>query len=482
MKTTSFLCGLDRLNMRKVDQANSRKQYLLQAGQHEGNIALAIRNGSRDSVQLSSLAQDLIEIGVYLHQSDRLVERDLDSWSRSLDYHVAVSDVDRWESLAPLLGTISSFISGDQIRFNFHPRRHKPAWSSKIPKPQIAPSSVTLYSGGMDSSAGLSELLKRGIQTLAVTQYSNRLQDRADLLEDLGRVSGGTTPLIAFRVAPRRTRVLPYRGLQASQLRDVESTWRLRTFLYLALAGATADALHVNRILMFENGILAHNLPFDPFVIGARSTRHAHPRFLGLMEQLFQQLFQRSLTIRNPFQFLTKGSEAGRLAEFTLAMPDSPSLVARTNSCWYFPNLVARFAHLSGRPITHCGACMPCKIRRLAVLEAKLARWEPTAPQYFVDPLAEPLLESIRGRLSPIEQFAHEQHKRNLLRLQAYVQRINGCRSLNEFAHEWPQVFEFEGRNVSDQPVSSVVRGLYDLYSNFAHHADSVMTSYREAS
>jgi 7-cyano-7-deazaguanine synthase in queuosine biosynthesis len=470
--STRFLCGLDRHELANIPSQGASDRVVLQVGQSQGNITLAPHHSRAERVPLSPLAQDLVEIGAYLHQSDRLVERDLERWSRTFDYYVAVSDVDRWRELAPLLGRIASFISGDRIQFHMQPKRHGSTWTPEIPKPEGAASSVTLYSGGLDSSSGLSTLLAAGGQTVAVTQYSNRLEDRASLLRDLARAGGGEVPLLAFRVVPRRTQVVPVNGgPPPAPLRDVENTWRLRTFLYLALAGAVADALGIDHILMFENGILAHNLPFDPYVIGARSTRHAHPTFLLLMERLFESLFQRRITIRNPFQFLTKGCEAGPLATLTKSLSESPSLVARTNSCWYFPNLVARLAHSGGRRITHCGACMPCKIRRLAVLEAGLERWEPIEGQYYVDPLA----ASTFTHGASLAKFAHDQHSRNLRRLQAYVERINRCEDLQSFAAEWPQIFEFEGKNLSTQSVASVASEIFSMYRGFARHASNVV-------
>jgi 7-cyano-7-deazaguanine synthase in queuosine biosynthesis len=470
--STDFLCGLDLQELGNFPTQGGSARYVLQVGQRQGNIAIATHLSRADRVPLSPLAQDLVEIGAYLHQSDRLVERDLERWSRTFDYYVAVSDVDRWQDLVPLLGRIASFVSGDRIRFHIYPRRHRSTWSAEIQKPEGQADSVTLYSGGLDSSSGLSTLLAAGQRTVAVTQYSNRLEDRTSLLRDLSQASGGEVPLVAFRVVPRRTRTEAVDGgPPPAPLKDVENTWRLRTFLYLALAGAVADTLGIDRILMFENGILAHNLPFDPYVIGARSTRHAHPTFLLLMERLFEGLFQRQITIRNPFQFLTKGCEAGPLAELTKSLPGRPSLVARTNSCWYFPNLVARLAHSGGRSITHCGACMPCKIRRLAVLEAGLERWEPVEGQYYVNPLA----ASTFTQGPPLAKFAHDQHSRNLRRLQAYTERINRCEDLQAFAAEWPQIFEFEGKNLSTQPTASVTNRIFNMYRVFAHHAASVV-------
>jgi 7-cyano-7-deazaguanine synthase in queuosine biosynthesis len=468
MKSTTFLCGLDRRVLLEIPRGRSDAKFVLQVGHQEGNIVLAPKASGPNRERLSPLAQDLVEIGCYLHQSDRLVERDPERWSRTLRYDVAVSDVDRWQAQAPLLGRIASFLSGDRIRFDFHPKRHAPTWSPEITKPEAPASSITLYSGGLDSSSGMCKLFSEGARTVAVTQYSNRLQDRASLLRDLAKAGSGDVPLVAFRVVPRRTQAIGVRGGPPTPpLKDVENTWRLRTFLYLALAGAVADTLGIDNVLMFENGILAHNLPFDSYVIGARSTRHAHPTFLLMMEQLFAALFQRPIAIRNPFQFMTKGFEAGSLAQLTRTAVGRPSFVARTNSCWNFPNQVALLGHASGSPITHCGACMPCKIRRLAVLEAGLEEWEPIDGQYFLDPLA-PASSRRGGRR---ELAAYDQHARNLRRLHAYVERINRCDDLQKFASEWPQIIEFEGKNLSSQPVASVPNSIFCMYRIFACRA-----------
>lgn len=472
-KSATFLCGLDRRGLAAVPLPDADSRFVLQVGRQAGNIALAPQVAGTHRLKLSPLSQDLIEIGAYLHQSDRLVERDPERWSRTLNYHIAVSDPDRWSELAPLLGRMASFLSGDRIRFDFHPRRLPATWTTEIASPAVNAESVTLYSGGLDSSSGISALLEKGSSTIAVTQYSNRLEDRASLLRDLADLSGGGIPLIGVRVVPRRTKVITANGSPcASALRDVESTWRLRTFLYLALAGAVAETLGIDEILMFENGVLAHNLPFDPYVIGARSTRHAHPMFLLMVEQVLNVLFGRPIRIRNPFQFLTKGSEARRLADLTRAAGGRPSLVARTNSCWNFPNFVALLAHSSGRPISHCGACMPCKIRRLAVLEAGLGKWEPIEGQYFLDPLASNASTGTGRR----EKLAYDQHRRNLRRLRGYIERIDLCGDLSAFATEWPQVFEFEGKNLSGQPVASVPRRIFEMYSIFARHALGAVT------
>jgi len=476
--STTFLCGIDGGQLMKCSSSGGSEVIGLEVGKSVGNISLAITNGGSRTVELSSHAQDLIEIAAYLYQSDRLVLRNMDAWTRCLDYHIAVRNLDHWRDLDQHLNRLASFLSGDQIKFHFYAKRDETNWIPKLPVPEGSFEGTCLYSGGLDSTSGLSWLMEKKTPVVAVSQYSNRLSDRTSLLADLGIAGELEMPLIGFRLVPRRTRVVKGNlNLHINPLEDVDFTWRLRTFFYLSIGAATAQALGLKKIYMFENGILAHNLPFDRYVIGARSTRHAHPTFLEYSQSLFEQLFEHKMRILNPFQFYTKGFEARRLGELASMFRGNPSLVARTNSCWYFPNMVARLRYSSGRKISHCGGCMPCKIRRLAVYEANLQHREPVNAQYFVDPLSPPRNPShYRSRPSQ-ERFVYDQHSRNIVRVRRYADRIRNCKNLRDFSREWPQVFEFEGKNLSGSPVPTVISAIYEMYSAFADHLNSIERS-----
>jgi 7-cyano-7-deazaguanine synthase in queuosine biosynthesis len=472
--STTFLCGIDQEELKNISSSGS-DLIGLELGKSVGNIGLSITHGELPTTELSLQAQDLIEIAAYLYQSDRLVARNMDAWTRYLNYHVAVRDLDRWRDLELLLNRLASFLSGDRIKFHFYAKRNNTNWIPRLPVPDGSFEGTCLYSGGMDSTSGMSWLMENKMRVVAVSQYSNRLSDRSSLLSDLGNAGGLEMPLIGFRLVPRRTRVAKgSSNLQIDCLKDVDFTWRLRTFFYLSIGAATAQALGLEKVYMFENGILAHNLPFDRYVIGARSTRHAHPTFLEFSQALFEKLFEQKMRIVNPFQFYTKGFEAHCLGELSSMFQSNPSLVARTNSCWYFPNMVARLSYSSTRKITHCGGCMPCKIRRLAIYEANLQEREPVENQYFVDPLSAPIRCKEYASRPTQEKFVYDQHCRNIVRVKHYAERILNCKNLREFSREWPQVFEFEGKNLSGRPVPKVITAIYDLYTTFADHLASM--------
>ena len=113
---------------------------------------------------------------------------------------------------------------------------------------------------------------------------------------------------------------------------------------------------------------------------------------------------------------------------------------------------------------------MPCKIRRIAICEAKLREREPVESQYFVDPLINPVSSKKYGDRPTHERFVYDQHNRNIVRLRLYAERILHCKNLGEFSREWPQVFEFEGKNLSGLPVPKVINAIYEMYTTFADH------------
>src|SRR5436305_8447206 len=86
--STTFLCGIDQEQLKSISVDSGSASIGLELGKSVGNIGISITNGQWPTSDLSAQAQDLIEIAAYLYQSDRLVARNMDAWTRHLDYHV----------------------------------------------------------------------------------------------------------------------------------------------------------------------------------------------------------------------------------------------------------------------------------------------------------------------------------------------------------------------------------------------------------
>jgi hypothetical protein len=104
---------------------------------------------------------------------------------------------------------------------------------------------------------------------------------------------------------------------------------------------------------MAENGQFAIHLPLTSARAGAFSTHTADPRFVTLMESIFKTLLSNpGFELINPFLFLTKAEVFG-------SMPGPLRKAAIVSaSCWMISRIPGN---------KHCGYCIPCISRRIAI-------------------------------------------------------------------------------------------------------------------
>ncbi len=289
-------------------------------------------------------------------------QRDLyqTSWTRRLHLTVPVYEPDRWSSTSVLEGLTSllRFLTGDFWEFDFVPRNAAQSVEqlALIDTLPAKPFRVVLFSGGLDSTAGIcSELRERPDQTLiAVSARSSTrvgaVQKRlCDQLRNHCRSAGQIIPI-----------GVPYNLVEARPVSQrVELIQRSRGFIYLALGAVTALAVKADSLQVFENGIGALNLPYTDSQIGSHSMRAMHPETLLRMEKFVSALVDHPFRVYNPFQWLTKAEVCGLLGH-----DEFRDLVAMTISCERFPRRVR------GKP--QCGLCTSCLLRRQALYAAGL--------------------------------------------------------------------------------------------------------------
>src|SRR5260370_39564880 len=106
-------------------------------------------------------------------------------------------------------------------------------------------------------------------------------------------------------------------------------------------------------VYLAENGKMAIHLPLTQARIGAFSTHTAHPDVLAKAKKFFNEVCQINVHIANPYVHKTK-------AEVTKIVWDRLSAaIPVAISCW-------KTSRMTGAA-THCGSCVPCIIRRIAI-------------------------------------------------------------------------------------------------------------------
>lgn len=279
-----------------------------------------------------------------------------DSWTREIDLYIPVGDPALWLGSTSLLVRMLKFLTGDHWRLFFRPRPS--GFESLINRRSelVGPSftSVSLFSGGLDSFVGAIDLLEAGESPLFVSHYWDvSTSSQKPCAQLLGNTYGNMEPRhVRARVG------FPDDLVEGSA---PDTTTRGRSFLFISLAILAASALYRETpIYVPENGLISLNIPLDPLRLGAWSTRTTHPYYMARWQELIERL-NITANLENPYRFKTKGEMLSSCANTQFVQKH----LSTTISCSSITK--ARFKGLSPR---QCGYCLPCLIRRAAIQTA----------------------------------------------------------------------------------------------------------------
>lgn len=304
-------------------------------------------------------AIDLAILAATVTAADTKISREddaQDSWTREIDLHLPVSDVDLWSCNAQLIERMLRFLTGDIWRVFFRARQDEMMSLIELPAklPETDLDTVCLFSGGLDSFVGAIDLLENGSNPVFVSHYKDASTKSQEVCATkLSEQYGDFSPRHVRANVSFNTHDLP--GLGS------ETTTRGRSFIFFALAVLAADAIdEMTTIYVPENGLISLNVPTDPLRLGAWSTRTTHPFYMARWQELLNNLGI-AAQFHNPYRFKTKGQMLSDCA--------NPKLIAKnykfTTSCSSITK-----SRWKGHPPGHCGYCTPCLIRRAAVKAA----------------------------------------------------------------------------------------------------------------
>lgn len=343
----------------------------------------------------SERAVDLALLSAILTAADTRVSRTTesqDAWTREIDLHVPVAEPAIWQDLAPLIGRMLDFLTGDRWGLHFRPR--SAAQTSLAPPPEklrtANPTGVCLFSGGLDSFIGAIDLFAADERPLLVSHYWDGITSKHQTY--CSEVLKRRFPTIAFHHI--RARV----GFPNDTVEDspAENTLRGRSFLFFALAALAADAIGGEMVVHVpENGLISLNVPLDPLRLGALSTRTTHPFYMARFDELLRGL---GLTIRleNAYRHKTKGAMARGCADLAFLRKEARNTMSCSSPA------KSRWAKEEDqRQPKHCGHCVPCLIRRAAILEG----WGADDTSYQIADLHARVLDTNKAEGEHIRSF-----------------------------------------------------------------------------
>ncbi len=319
-------------------------------------VGVTLSSLQRHGLFPSESAFDLLVLAAVVYCADTRISRvkeSQDNWTREIDIYLPVSNTKRWEAVGLSLSSALEFLTGDKWRFFF--RARPDGFESIVARNEFRlsnlPTSVCLFSGGLDSFIGAIDLLENKETPLLVGhgRVPNVVHDQTECLKALRRNYG-----------PGRYRFLKSpigfdHGIIAGA--KSENTERSRSFLFFSLAALGASPLKGKAtIYVPENGLISLNVPLDPLRLGSLSTRTTHPFFMARFNDLLGSLAIRAQLI-NPYRHKTKG-EMVRECQNQDFLADNAPLTMSCSS-----PTKGRWKHLSS---AHCGHCVPCLIRKAA--------------------------------------------------------------------------------------------------------------------
>lgn len=313
---------------------------------------------------------DALEIAAYVFSADRLIRRVKDDsrhigaeWQRRLRFRIPVRNAGQWDrkEVKDALSEALQFLSGDEFAFEFTSAAN-PSGAQRYlgfndaVAQTIRPDQVILFSGGLDSLAGVAEkVIGEDRSAVLVTHASATLvaNRQNQLAQEIGK-----------RARKGQTFYAPVWVRRGQETEPVEHSQRLRSFLFASLGVAYARMFGCNSLQFCENGITSFNLPMAQHVVGTRSSRTTHPRTLFHFGRLFSLLLDTPVSFENPFLWKTK-ADVVRIIDRN----GFSDLIGLATSC---ANI--REMSMSGH---QCGYCSQCVERQYGVAAAGLSHLEP---------------------------------------------------------------------------------------------------------
>jgi len=391
--------------------------------------------------EATSLEQDLLVLSSAIFASDIATKRGQQhNFVRHIELTIPVVNLSSFLNVAEDITYALNVLSSDAWKIQFVQKDGQPEKTKKWETQQDG--KVLLFSGGLDSFAAAISLANKN-KNIQLVSHVTANQVTTGTQDNLENYLNKTHPNIFSRVTFRVTGIgKPTRGFPFPQDKEREETQRTRSFMFLCLAGLVARRQgHKDVVMIAENGQMAIHLPLTAGRISAFSTHTAHPEFVMLMSGILSKLLNHRINIENPFLYLTK-SEVVKLL-----LPKHKAILKDTVSCWK----ASRVSHYH-----HCGICVPCLIRRIALEKNGVLLKE-----YERD-----LLKSNVAGLDP-----NDDGKRNLVELCEFINNFAGDQSMAELQLLFPELAASDSYD-PDQAVK--------MYKRFATEALSVFKRYPE--
>lgn len=285
---------------------------------------------------------DILDIFATIYIHDITTVRNKNT---SLNVTIPVNNIDLWNKSVQTINSLVNFMTNyvDNWTITFEETKIKKI----IKKSRLfynndiyTPQKIALFSGGLDSFAGICKELQSPPTKLFLPGYkinNHEYHSQKVLFKDFISKIDSTTKFQVFTLG---------------KVKKKEPTQRTRSLLFFALGIVMARIHNKNNLELFENGIMSLN----PEINHSRyTTKTTHPATITMMNSILKES-NIDCIINHPFLFNTK-------AEMISNIPtDSLSFIKETITCGRNRQDI-RFDSSKKQ----CGACVPCILRKISM-------------------------------------------------------------------------------------------------------------------
>ncbi len=341
---------------------------------HSTNIKFEFKSLWEFGRDTDSPAFDFLLLSVFVYNVDRLLNRNRhsdDGWTRDITIEgIPARNADAMNAAAALFERSINFLTGDKWTFQFTPHQawnYAPYTDVYYNRDEFA--KVALFSGGLDSLIGFVDeayTLNEGEKILLVSHVEQGKEgsDQKGIMKacEDNHIYDGKYKRIKSGVSLDRYSFV--------NKEPSESTFRSRSLLFFAMGIYCAFNINEQmQLIVPENGTISINIPLNPSRRSACSTRTTHPVFMKRLEDALHAIGIQN-TFYNPYRLKSKADMMEDCCENATKNEIIRRLYRYSCSCakrshnyhWDKPSDVIEQNH-----INHCGMCLPCIYRRVAL-------------------------------------------------------------------------------------------------------------------
>lgn len=334
---------------------------------NDRNVRIKLTDFIRKNYNLPDRCKDLLEIAGYLFAADRITYRgkddsdELHSWSREFEIHIKVRDKKFWErnDIKELLSNTLQFITGDhKYTFHFYQQEEPDFPSSLFDDSKFTidtkkKASIVLFSGGLDSLAGVIERLEESKEEICLVSHQS---GQGGVISTQNKLFAALTEKY-----PGRCKHYTFNcGLHLTP--TIDESQRTRGFLYTSVAFVLAHNFKQDTIYVPENGITSLNLPMTQDLMNGRASRTTHPKTIGLLQKLFTLIHGKEFKVIQPYLLNTKTEVIEIIKKYK-----REDLICSSVTCSNTRQSKDR---------THCGKCIQCIDRIFATHGAEIQEYD----------------------------------------------------------------------------------------------------------